>query len=209
MQYLEFFIKENIQNHINLHYMRGLPVLLLILIGCQHVPQDERVVLTQVHSVVYLTEVRLDLFEVSITLHPLLDSIIETTTNCQEYYNQQLGFELLFYGEDRFIIANIVDLNFQYYLIYDGIFYYKGYQFGIVDLVDSPSLKKLNRKITLYSISKEKYPYVYIDESKNSYWTYRYKDDVFECIEIKRCGKFFKLNNHQSKLESADAIPAE
>ncbi len=169
-------------------------IILLFIAGCEPNSKKERIVLTQVHSIEYLTEKKLELYEVNIQLYTILDSIIETVTNCPEYFNQQLGFELLFYERDAgnsFIITNILDLNFQNYLNYDGIFYYKGYQFGIVNPINNSLLKKLNRKVTLYSISEEKFKSVYIDNSKNSYWIYSYDNDAFKCIEINHCGKLF------------------
>lgn len=172
-----------------------LIILLLVLTGCEQNSNKEIVVLTQEHSVKDLTEMKVELYEVNVKLYPILDSVIEATINCSEYFNQQLGFELLFYNEQAnndFIITNILDLNFQYYLIYDGVFYYKGYQFGIIEPINEHLLKKINRKVTLYSISKQKYEQVYIDNTQNSHWIYRYNDDGFTCIEIKRCGKLIK-----------------
>ena len=171
-----------------------LIILCLMLAGCNQSSKKEVVVITQLHSLKFLTEKEVELYEVDVKLHPILDSVIEIVTKCPEYFNQQLGFELIFYDGQptKFIITNILDLNFQYYLIYDGIFYYKGYQFNIMEPINRKLLKKLNNKVTLYSISEEAYEQVYIDDSKNSHWIYRYQDNNFTCIEIKRCGKLIK-----------------
>lgn len=175
-----------------------LLLFLIGIIGCKSNPKEEIVELTREHSLKNLTEVKLDLFEVNANLYPILDSIIDIVCDCPENRHEQIGFVLLPFQDHKmngFTVTNIIDLNFQYYLAYTGVFYYKGYQFLIAE-IDKGIVEKLNKKVTLYSISHEIYPYVYEDYKSSSSWTYFIGNDDFKCVSITHCDNVIKYYDY-------------
>lgn len=140
-----------------------------------------------------LEEVDLNLYELNPDFNIIMDSIIEKVINCPLYLNQQIGFEIIMQDsiQKAFTIFSTVNLNEQYYLAYDGISYYKGYQCGIIGTLNI--YKKLNRRVRLYSISNEKFPLWTQTNIPQSHWSYMQQDNnQFECIEIKYCGNYIK-----------------
>lgn len=178
--------------------LRFILILIIssIFSSCRNNNSEEMdtVELSQQYFLEDMTEVILDIYQIDSLMYPILDSIIEKVLACPQNLNQQIGF--VFSIDDKlskkFSIFNTINTNAQYYLDYKGIFYYKGYQFGIYNDSNFNYLKKLNQKAKVFSISNEKFPTWYQDYKFDSFWVYSLKNGQFECTELKFCGAFIR-----------------
>ena len=178
------------------------------LVGCKNsedriVNSEDRIVLTLHYSKEDLIEVNLPLLEVKEKLHPILDSLIVSINNCERYQNLPLGF--VFYTQqdsasERLLlhIENVSKLQEVNYKIYDGIFYYKGYQFSLSGVIIPDLFRELDQKVKLFSIKEEKLLNMYDEYGEFFYsmWVYVYDKSNFECIGYSRCGNEWHVDNY-------------
>jgi competence protein ComGC len=178
-----------------------LILILITLLNCNLKTNTEVIKLTSQYSIKDLVESKLELYQINENASPLLDSIIRNINECVKYRNTQIGFVFTVYKDttNKTIISieNTTNLYKFDYSRCNGVFYYKGYQFVNIGIINDSLLKDLGQRVQLYSVNKEKLRYMYkgSDEFFHSSWSYIYDGEDFKCVDFNVCGKFWSINN--------------
>jgi hypothetical protein len=148
----------------------------------------------------YITK-KFKIYEIKKDITSILDSIIESTNNCELFKNTQIIYSVsINYYLDK---INISIPEYRHYdlLLYDAdaLFFYKGYQFMYFGNFFNRYFKETDVVVERHCIKPVEISpdEIFIDDSVRplSYWNYSYENDTLSIIGVYHCGKSWFCEN--------------
>jgi hypothetical protein len=173
-------------------------MILVLFSSCELNNTNEVIPLSSEFKANDLTVKKIEVYQINKELVPLIDSIIDLIISCPNHSNHQISFIYTsFYEAPNYHLSIEVLRNPIYfdYSICEGVFYYKGYQFGVIG--ESRFLEKINDSIQVVGLSFDKMKKLkFDDEFSESSWQFVFIDNQNYCISFINCNEYWYDENY-------------
>jgi hypothetical protein len=176
-------------------YSGLLGIVLCINMSCNSKKQDTEIEENYPYTLKDYVTKKFKVYEIKQDIITILDSIIESTNNCERFKNTQIMYavSIEYYFDD--IRITIPEYKHYDLLLYDAdaLFFYKGYQFIYFGRLLNKCFNETETIVERHCIKPVDIPLneICIDDSIKplSCWHYCYKNDKLIIVSTYHCGK--------------------